>query len=530
MKEKGYTGRVASFRPNDNYGFIAIESVSASDGKRLDSEHDVFIHQDECATPLRAGLVLRFEVATDLKRGNGTYRAQKAVLIGDDMLPAHEAPIPGLAVISSSQGTISVIKERSPHYGMKEVPIEEVAKVLANQPLKDVPRDDPEAVELNGDPGQLVDILSAYLFTQFPGLQNLGLDHKIVGFDQAAEEELVAQALKGYSDLGMTHQIQLTQEEFKRYKATRSFLAWILQQGWILPGARVSPAVIGSLVTTIRSLNNSDAKAKALNDLKQAFGFMGDRGLLRPSTVLPLRYLPDLCVAAPVWFFDLHEPREVETARLGQSKREQPDPQVHPATKDICDLFPNNDRWCDFFQMFNRRCRSITLFQGDIIPLSVAKLIRDARGVFDRVAILTPYLDIAGADWIDVEWLRSIDPYVVGFKNGCPVFFVLARFSDTGVFPLLDELTADTMLFLRQNSPKLLGFDQVSNPYWHSHTPHWIKGSLGRHLVTQVDEMQRAYESGHLFDWLRNEWTENGSTGQQLNASLNNPGLANRPA
>ena len=116
---------------------------------------------------------------------------------------------------------------------------------------------------------------------------------------------------------------------------------------------------------------------------------------------------------------------------------------------------------------------------------------------------MTPYLDIAGADWQDMKWLRSIDPYVVGFKKGSPVFFVLARFSDTGVFPLLHELVADTMSFLQTNADKLNGFNAVSNPYWYgrngSHDP------LGDLLIKRVHEMLAAYEQGRLFDWLRNE-------------------------
>lgn len=511
MANTSFIGTVGSIIGQQGYGFITIESVTKEDGTPhgLMTEHDIFIHQDECAVPLRVGLEVKFRAVPDTKRGVGCFRALAAQEVSEiELLPEEGTAISGLAVVATTQGNIALIKERSPHYGMKEVPAEMVAKAEANEPLKGVPREEPVSVELNGSSSQLADILSAYLFTQFPGLQNLGLNHQVTGFDATAEDALVTEATQGYREMGMEAQASLTEEEYKRYVAMRALLAWILQQGWFLPGARVSPTVIGSLVTTIRDLPDSAGKAESIGKLQQVFGFMGDRGLLRPSTVLPLRYLPDLFVAAPVWFFDLQN-QELQCASAYQDRRES-DPNVQRATRDICDLFPENVRWHDAFQMFNRRCRAIQDFKGDIIPPAVIRLIREARGVFDRVAIMTPYLDIAGADWMDLTWIRSIDPYVVGFKKGCPAFFVLARFSDTGVFPLLNELTADTMHFLRENSQKLLSFDTVSNPYWHRPPNKGLQTpcKLGTHLVALVAEMQRAYESDHLFDWLRDEWTE----------------------
>lgn len=506
-----FIGRVMSYKSEEGYGFIAIGSVAKEDGNEhgLPTDHDIFIHRDECTAPLRAGLELRFQVAADVKRGNGCYRAQGAEPYAAEVLPGTGTPIPGLSIVAKTQGQVALLEQRSPHYGMKEVPAGEVAKAAANQPLKDVPREEPEPVTLTGDPSQLADILSTYLFTQFPGLQNLGLDHRVVGFDPAAEERLVNEAVSGYHEMGMEDQVQLTLEEYRRYQAMRKFLGWILGQGWLLPGAKVSPAVIGSLVACVRDLPDSGRKDETITRLQQVFGFMGERHLLRPSTVLPLRYLPDLFMAAPVWFFDLGTATELEMAN-GALTKASADPQVHPAVKDICELLPGNPRWADAFQMFNRRCRPIRTFKGDIIPPAIIRLIREARGVFDRVVILTPYLDLPGADWMDLEWIRSIDPYVVGFKKGVPAFFVLGRFSDTGVFPLLDELTADTMRFLQENSQKLLSFDAVQNPYWFypRGTAPRNTDRLGTRLVAVAAEMLCAYEAGHLFDWLRNEWTE----------------------
>ncbi len=524
MTHTYFIGTVGSIKTQQGYGFITIGSVSKEDGSEhgLATEHDIFIHQEECTATLRVGLEVKFRAVPDTKRGVGYFRALTAQEIPmTELLPDKGAAISGLAVVATTQGNIALIKERSPHYGMKDIPAEAVAKAAANEPLKDVPREEPASVELNGSTSQLADILGAYLFTQFPGLQNLGLNHQVVEFIVPAEDALVADAVQGYREMGMEDQASLTEEEYKRYMATRELLAWIHQQGWFLPGARVSPAVIGSLVATIRDIPDSAAKAETIGKLKQVFGFMGDHGLIRTSTVLPLRFLPDLFVAAPIWFFDL-QGAALEKANESISKKVR-DPNVQQATKDICALFPDNPRWHDTFQMFNRRCRPIQAFKGDIIPPAIIRLIREARDVFDRVVIMTPYLDIAGADWMDLAWIRSIDPYVVGFKKGCPAFFVLARFSNTGVFPLLNELTADTMRFLQENSQKLLSFNAANRPFWYQRCADCWEGRdnarLGTHLVAMVAEMLRAYEANHLFDWLRNEWTEEAflnRSGQQI--------------
>ena len=130
---------------------------------------------------------------------------------------------------------------------------------------------------------------------------------------------------------------------------------------------------------------------------------------------------------------------------------------------------------------------------------------RKAVELFDYVVIATPYHDEAGKDWEDLDWLRSIDPYVLGFKKGIPYFFVLARFSDAGTFPLFNELVADTIEFLRARKDRLAGFDQVDRPYWYTpgKAESFCVSQLGSVLQGRVDELLAAFEAGNLFDWLR---------------------------
>jgi hypothetical protein len=116
---------------------------------------------------------------------------------------------------------------------------------------------------------------------------------------------------------------------------------------------------------------------------------------------------------------------------------------------------------------------------------------------------------MASKDWESVSWLRAIDPYILGFKKGLPFFFVLARFSDSGTFPLFNDPIADTIEFLRANKQKLAGLNRVTNPYWcnadGSIYDNGRRGLFGDYLIGQVDSLLRAFEEGNLFDWLKRE-------------------------
>jgi hypothetical protein len=337
---------------------------------------------------------------------------------------------------------------------MKAVPAETVAQVIANEPLRGMPRND-DVKLAQGNP-RLREILQRYLAVLFPHMAGFGTDYDVLDPDDTALDREAAEAAENYEALGLGNEIPVLEGEVQRFKEMRAALA-----------------------------------------------FMFEEGLIRHDTVIPTRFLPDLFMAVPVWYHwmpaDLLE-RVAATWRTT-------DPESDARTRYFCDLFPGDQRWCDTYQLWNRRTRTFKQYQGEMIPSHVARRMRTAVTLFDHVVIATPYHDQAGMDWRDVKWLRALDPYVLGFKKGVPYFFVLARFSDSGTYPLLNELVGDTIEFLRANSEALGNFNQISSPYWCMADGGIMNAAhpFGDYLQKHVRQLLAAFEAGNLFNWLRGE-------------------------
>src|SRR3989339_565996 len=493
MKENEvfYVGRVGSVL--DGYGFISIRTIRRMDGMEHNLKHDVFVHLDDYVNgfELKEGLLLQFACGQDLRRGDDFRRAINVTTAPETaLLPLVGSVIPGL------------VHEIPYHVGMKEIPIEQVTLAMAIHPLEGLPCDE-ATVQVPDDDEGLRRVLTEYLMVQFPQLGGVGIDYTVIGYDEQAQNARIAEEKQALMDLDMATQANELQEAYDRFKAVRRLLVITIERGFFRPGTQLSPAIFQVILSLIEKAENSGEKLEAVTGVEETIGFMIEKGLLRPNTIIPNRHLVELFVACPVWFWVLSG-QDATDAKVRATVR---DPEVHPVTEAVCRMF-QNQRWYDVFQMFNRRTRGLDRYQGEIITRHIRELLRPAAQVFDAVAIITPYHDVAGVDWGDLAWLRSIDPYVIGFKWGLPVFFILGRYSDSGIFPLIQELTADTMLFLRSNLLKLENFNLVQSPYWFTGSKRdgLFKSKMGTYLVERTQEMTQAFEAGHLFDWLRGEW------------------------
>ncbi len=442
-----YIGRVVTLDASKHCGFISLASIIKEDESTHDlaTTQDVFIHQDDCGSALKQGMQLAFEVVPDQRRGGNALRA----------VDVNEYVVGELVLVSESSGASRELTDPRSLYVpptpaqrglMKPIAPEAVEQVINNRPMPLVPRTRGENTE---SAAEITRRLMQRLFPQFAAINEDGADMADEAFDM-----VIKQAIDDHKALGMqdqaTHMLKLA----GTYKGLR---------------------------TLLRS----------------------EEDLLRPETLIPMQYLPDLFMAVPVWYFWADDTTRREVATLERAT----DPLVHPNLTYFCDQVPN-DRWVDTFLMYNRRMRTLPDYKGDLIPPRIVARMRKMAGLFDYLVIMTPYHDVAGKDWQDVQWLRSIDPYVVGFSKGVPLMFVLGRFSDSGTFPLYSELVADTIAFLRTNIDKLNGFGRAASPYWYrpGRPNFYMQGNaLGGHLVRHTKQLLNAFDAGNLFDWLRGE-------------------------
>ena len=335
---------------SDGYGFISLGTVERLNGDPhgLPTEKDIFIHQDDCSAKLRPGLVVEFS-AIERPGHPGEYRATGATeFVEAELIPSKELAVPGFSapLIFDPRRELQIATTRLPvHARMKRVPAETVEKVVENEPMPDIPRQYGRPSE-----GQQKELLAAFMLHLFPHLAGFGTDFNVIDASDGALDEQVRDASEDLVSLGMEDHVANMNNEVARFKATRS-----------------------------------------------AIRFANEQGLVRPDTIIPIRYLPDLFMAVPVWFFYAGQN---DVPGIEATNRED-DPHVHPWTEYFCKLFPNR-RWADTFQLYNRRLRSLKNYGGegfDVIPPFLARRLKWAVQAFDFVVIATPYHDAAAGGW-----------------------------------------------------------------------------------------------------------------------------------
>jgi hypothetical protein len=494
MTTPRYTGRVATV--HHGYAFILRTSVLLNGLTCTDlGDHDIYLNQFACPAPLRPGMLLEFSVEVDSRRGAGHFRAVAAEEIceGEVLLPggAHEL-VPGLVLTGT--GLI-------PTQG-KQVSDDALRQVRANQPFRGLKRQRGPVAPVAVDESQVISTLTAYLRHLFPSLTIYDLSFSVVGTDKAAENRVIEENAEDYVGMSMTAQAQQLRDTYSSYRATVELLTWLYENHYFRAGAPINPEIIASLIKIAQDAKLPEQKVAITTQFGVATELMSTCGILGPNTVLPMCYLAEMFLALPVWFFPWSL-SDITEARASS------DPAVLSTTRFFCDLMPGNQRWADLYQIYNRRGRTLEHYVGEEIPPSIRRVIREAVDVFDYVVVMTPYHDVAGSDWEDETWLRTIDPYVVGFMAGIPYMFILGRYVEgAGDFPEHSRQVADTMDYLRTNKGRLRNFNRSTEGGKLATWANWVgrtDNQLGSELITQVDELLAAFQEGIVFDWLRNE-------------------------
>lgn len=389
------------------------------------------------------------ELNPDMQRP-GKFRAESVVMI----VPAAEVATSNLPVLRALNFVVKA-QTLPYHANAKDISEAEVDAARANQPFRDMLPQVVKAIE-EGENFDMAEHTEDFLTRTFSALMQVGVDTKVDGsVDVETEARMIQETAATYRENDMVGQAESLEHEYATFTAIR-----------------------------------------------RAFVALQELGLLRLDSVLPKSCLPELFMAAPVWFIDAKD-------QLPDNEG-QNDPQPDQAVKFFAD-FVGTKEFAWLYQMYNRRTRPIRKFKGrDIFPPALLKVLKTAREVFDYVVIMTPYHDVASKEWADPEWQRNIDPYLVGFHKDLPFMFLLGRWSGSGLFPLACEMIADTMGHISTHRDGLAKFSRTA--YWYRGNEHGClvsnSGSTEDNQVLPLfaDELLKAYEVGHLFDFIRNTW------------------------
>lgn len=357
----------------------------------------------------------------------------------------------------------------------KRVPKDLSDKALSNEPFEDWPRianayyncgaagDDGDTAM--GDIAQFYQTeASTFLRSAFNALTHIPeISFDISLFDQQKEGAAIDRAKNDYTQAGLEGQIQSLEEAYAGFGALRSVFAQ--------------------------------------TNAQQQYSL---------ETVISSRYLPELLLAAPVWFIDSKE-------------KANNSPESNPCITHFCNLV-GTPEFARLFQMYNLEPRPIKGFAGrDVIPLPFAKLIEKTRKAFDFLVIATPYHDLASKTWA-AQWQRNVDPFLFGFLKNVPEYmFFLGRWSGSGIFPGITEMMADTINHIKENQFLLAKFTAYTPWYMWSRTAsgptHSIRGvptlsawemqqeaHANKHPLHQfASTFLKHYDAGKVFQFLRGE-------------------------
>jgi len=506
--DRFYKGRIVDVRKNNGgtYGFIAMKSVLRRHGQPNDliSEEDIYLHESDCPNdPLETDIVVEFTVVLDETRDGWALRAKNARRI--------KRVRNAILKITGEPDSDLVMTRSVYHAKAKQVDERLVRQVIENRPFEGItPDEEPSDDDILsvGDEGAFEQAMLQYLEQQYAGLVGIDIEMKILDFDEEKARLVLQEEIAENKALGMVEQVRVLQEEFDSLVPMIGFFKWILKDGLLSADSKIEKSMIKTLFQTVEEEAQGPKRAEKLRGMMTGVNFIASHGVLRRNSLLPKRTLADLMAAVPV----IYIVAENGQLQLVDHLSAEDDPRVHPFVAYLCSRFPT-EHWADFVQIYNRRIRSISQYKGEIIPKKTRKLIKESKGHFTWVGVFSCYHDVAGRDWSNLNWMRSLDPYVLGFNKDLDVVFNLDRYSGDGIFPLHADLVADTVDFLRRNRSKLAGFGSADQPYWYRHGDpdgHLQTRSHGavfvRRLQRMVDGFSLAFDAGHLFEWLRGEW------------------------
>ncbi|NQT49348.1 hypothetical protein HQ571_01490 [Candidatus Kuenenbacteria bacterium] len=405
-EDEELSGEIVSIGAKD---FAFIGNVKDSRGRPVDTgAGDVFLHQEELlGGKMEVGTVLKFRVVPDERR-LGKLRALQAHSVDLALVPVKKEVVFPVSVVTGAQSFY--------HVRAKKILPEIVDQADNNKPFDGVfrPTSQADAIKIaNRD--VLADVINVWLKASFAMFESFGVNFDLRQPVTDEERDMIEKYAQSFGNGGMDAAARKLKQQFETFLNT-----------------------------------------------KDVFNYLYNSNRLLPQSVLSVDYLPDMMMAAPVWF--------ARGKEEFPNKQDRHDPMPDEFVQYMCGL-GKTQRMANLMQLFNRRTRPFDMYEGDVIPPHIWETIQacsnrdNLLSKFDYLVIATPYHNIASKEWADPNWQGMIDPYLLAFSKDVPeFFFVLGRWSDTGLLPLVSEMTADTVNFTREH---LEGIENFSQPYWH---------------------------------------------------------------
>ncbi len=370
------------------------------------------------------------------------------------------------------------VGQRKPKFVSPEL----VAQAIANNPLETMPHwQFSDEVKASSTFRQaLPQLRNSFLNTHFLLLADNGIT-----FETPATEmsQKLSQLKQGKAHL--SKHIEAVETCFRAFQKIFSFTDFIVEKGRFEEKHLTS---LHSMCTAFAALNDPIRAARLMKPIGLQVEFNRERYIFELPTVFSTSNLPEILLAMPVCFLDVN------------STVNEADPHPSAHLKMLCDIVSSkNFTW--FYQMYNRRDRSIKDFKGaDPIPSDYLEFRTGLKPLIDLEVICTPYHSIASKEWADPAWLAGIDPVALGLYSNLPFFTMFKRWSGNGIFPLLPDLMGDTISHMASNISKLDNF---------RHDSYWYKGNnlennlLSGRLPQFAQEIIDAFKEGKVFQFLR---------------------------
>lgn len=368
----------------------------------------------------------------------------------------------------------------------KKVPEELIKQAIENNPLETIPRwHFTDQVKASSTFRQgLPELKSSFFQTHF-----LMLEEMEITFETSEEDAKNKIVAKIQEKPELEKHLVALETCFIAFREVFQFLEYIIEKGRFMEKHLTS---VHTICSSYSSLNDVQRAARLMKPIGIQVKYNRERYIFELPTVLPVSNLPEILLAMPVCFI----------GNAAESVTSD-DPRPSDFTKLICDMVgSHNFAW--FYQMYNRRDRSISDFKGpDPIPNDYLELRPQLLEHIDLEVITTPYHGIASQEWADPSWQAGIDPIALAIHSDIPFFTIYKRWSGNGIFPLLADLMADTIDYLKKHKDGLRNF--VNTPYWYkgnNEERNCLHGAE-HELPNFADRLIEQFEQGTVFQFLR---------------------------